>query len=115
LELFLEKTFQVDAADGGGGSLKAPAHLDLCAHLLHPLRRNVESLRLAVQQEGDLILPVQAFAVGAMTGGLATGPLAFDKRAGQHFTEQTEAADEFAAQFQIGNAGWFQMTPIMVS
>jgi hypothetical protein len=46
-----------------------------------------------------LILQVQAFAVGAMTGGLATGPLAFDKRAGQHFAEQTEAADEFSAQF----------------
>ena len=27
----MEKPFQVDAADGGGGSLKAPAHLDLFA------------------------------------------------------------------------------------
>jgi hypothetical protein len=42
-----------------------------------------------------------------MTGGLATGPLAFDKRAGQHFTEQTKAADEFAAQFQVGIVGCF--------
>ncbi len=42
-----------------------------------------------------------------MTGGLATGPLAFDKRAGQHFAEQTKAADEFAAQFQVRFAGWF--------
>jgi hypothetical protein len=58
---------------------------------------------------------VQAFAVGTMTGGLATGPLAFDKRAGQHFAEQTEAADEFAAQFQIRFAGWFHMTVMVVS
>ena len=58
---------------------------------------------------------VQAFAVGAMSGGLATGPLAFDKRAGQHFAEQTEAADEFAAQFQVGFAGWFHMTGMIVS
>jgi hypothetical protein len=49
------------------------------------------------------------------TDGLATGPLAFDKRAGQHFAEQTEAADEFAAQFQVGIVGWFHMTPMMVS
>jgi hypothetical protein len=62
-----------------------------------------------------LILQVQAFAVGAMTGGLATGPLAFDKRAGQHFAEQTEAADEFAAQFQVGFAGQFNMTDTIVS
>jgi hypothetical protein len=38
----LEKPFQVDAADGGGGSLKALAHRDLFAHLVHPLGRNVE-------------------------------------------------------------------------
>jgi len=60
-------------------------------------------------------LHVQAFAVGAMTGGPATGPLAFDKRTGQHFAEQTEAADEFAAQFQVGFAGWFYMTGTIVS
>ncbi len=52
-----------------------------------------------------LILHVQAFAIGAMTGGPTTGPLAFDKRAGQHFPEQTEAADELAAQFQVGFVG----------
>jgi hypothetical protein len=31
--------------------------------------------------------------------------LAFDKRTGQHFPEHTEAADELAAQFQVGFAG----------
>jgi hypothetical protein len=42
-------------------------------------------------------------------------PVAFDKRAGQHFAEQTEAADEFAAQFQVGLSGCFHMTLIIVS
>jgi hypothetical protein len=50
-------------------------------------------------------LGVQAFAVGAMAVGAATGAGAFDKRAGQHFAESTEAADEFAAQFQVGFGG----------
>jgi hypothetical protein len=36
---------------------------------------------------------MQAFAVGTMTVGPAAGALAFDKRAGQHFAEGTEAAD----------------------
>src|SRR5438034_9913891 len=78
-------------------------------------RGNVESFRVAVNQHGDLILRVQAFAVGAMTVGLAAGASAFDKRAGQHFAESTEAADEFAAQFQVGFAGRFHMTLIIVS
>src|SRR5205814_10279829 len=53
-------------------------------------RGNVESFRLAVNQHGDLILRVQAFAVGAMAVGLAAGASAFDKRAGQHFAERSE-------------------------
>src|SRR5258707_7553662 len=113
--LFFEKPLQVDLADGGGSSSKASAHGDLLAHLLHQLRRNVESFRLAINQHGDLILGVQAFAVGAMTAGLAAGASAFDKRARQHFAESTEAADEFAAQFQVGFAGRFHMTLIIVS
>ena len=102
--LFFEKPLQVDLADGGGGRLKASAHLDLLAHLLNQFRRNVEGFRLAVNQHGDLLLGVQAFAVGAMAAGPAAGASAFDKRAGQHFAESTEAADEFAAQFQVGFA-----------
>ena len=39
----------------------------------------------------------QLFTVGAMTVGLAAGTFAFDKRAGQHFAESSEAADELAA------------------
>jgi hypothetical protein len=50
-----------------------------------------------------------------MTVGPAAGTFAFDKRAGQHFAERTEAADEFAAQFQVGLAGRFYMTLILVS
>jgi hypothetical protein len=50
-----------------------------------------------------------------MTAGLAAGASAFDKRTGQHFAESAEAADEFAAQFQVGFAGRFHMTLIIVS
>src|SRR5438552_7438432 len=102
--LFFEKPLQVDLADGSGGSIKASAHVDLLAHQVNQFRRNVESFRLAVNQHGDLILRMQAFAVGTMTVGPAAGASAFDKRAGQHFAESTEAADEFAAQFQVGFA-----------
>ena len=91
------------------------AHLDFFEHLLSPFHRNVESFRLAVHQHRDLVLRVQALAVGAMTVGPAASAFAFDKRAGQHFAESTEAADEFAAEFQVGFAGRFHMTLIIVS
>ena len=77
--------------------------------------RNVENLRLALYQNGDLKLGMKVFAVGAMTIRAAAGTLPFDERAGQHFTERTEAANEFAAQFQAGVAGRFHMTLIIVS
>jgi hypothetical protein len=54
--------------------------------------------RLAVDQDRDLKLRVQLFAVGAMTVGSAAGTFAFDKRAGQDFAEKPEAADELAAK-----------------
>src|ERR1700684_514703 len=47
--------------------------------------------------------------------GLPLRALAFDKGAGQHFAERTEAADEFAAQFQVGIGGLFHLTLILVS
>ena len=47
--------------------------------------------------------------------GPAAGALAFDKGAGQHFAERTEAADEFAAQFQVGVGGSLHLTLIIVS
>jgi hypothetical protein len=105
LELFFEESLQVDPTDRRGGSVEASAHLDLFAYLLHQLRRNVESFRLAVNQQRDLKLRVQAIAVGATTVGPATGAFALDKRSGQHFAQSTEATDEFAAQFQVGFAG----------
>ena len=111
----MEKPLQVDTADGSGGGLKAAAHLDLFAYLLSPCSGNVESFRLAVDQHGDLVLGVKALAVGATTVGAAAGAIAFDKRAGEHFAERTEAADEFAAQFQVGIAWRPHMTLIIVS
>ena len=60
-------------------------------------------------------LALQALAVGAMTAGLAAGAFAFDKRAGQHFAESTQAADEFAAQFQVGFVRRLHMTLMIVS
>ena len=38
LFLFFEEPLQVDAADGGGGGIKAAAHLDFLAHLAQPSR-----------------------------------------------------------------------------
>jgi hypothetical protein len=77
--LFFKQPLQIDLADGSGGGIKASAHLDLLAHLLNQFRRNVERFGLAVNQHGDLILGVQAFAVGAMTVVSAAGACAFDK------------------------------------
>jgi hypothetical protein len=76
---------------------------------------NVESFRLAVNQQRDLKLRVQAIAVGATTVGPATGAFALDKRSGQHFAQSTEATDEFAAQFQVGFAGRSHMTLVLAS
>src|SRR5664279_1651923 len=50
-----------------------------------------------------------------MAVGPAAGAFAFNKRAGQHFAERTEAANEPATQFQVGFAGRLHMTPIIVS
>src|ERR1035437_6059184 len=50
-----------------------------------------------------------------MAVGPAAGAFAFNKRAGQHFAERTQAANEPATQFQVGFAGRLHMTPIIVS
>src|ERR1039457_4565312 len=50
-----------------------------------------------------------------MAVGPAAGAFAFNKRAGQHFAERTEAANEPATQFQVGFAGRLHMTLIIVS
>jgi hypothetical protein len=49
------------------------------ADLLDHFGRDVEDLRLAFDEHGDLILHVQALTVGAMTAGAAAGALTFDK------------------------------------
>src|SRR5229473_1765232 len=56
--LLFEESPQIDAADGGRGGIKTITHLDLLAHLLDQLGRNVERFRLAVDQGRNLILDV---------------------------------------------------------
>ena len=75
----------------------------------------MEGFRLAIDEYGNLELGMQVLAVGAMTVGLSTSAFALDKGAGQHFTERTETANEFAAEFQVGITGVFYMTLIIVS
>jgi hypothetical protein len=58
---------------------------------------------------------MKVLAVGATAVGLAARTLAFGKGAGQHFAERTEAADEFAAQFEVGIGGRVQLTLISMS
>jgi hypothetical protein len=45
---------------------------------------------------------MKLFAVGATAVGTAALVGAFDKRAGEHFPECTEAANQSTAQVQIG-------------
>ena len=104
LFLLFEEPLQVDAADGSRGGIEAAAHLRFLSHLVSPVGRDVESLRLAVNQNRDLELGVKVLAVGAMAVGPTAGALAFDKRAGQHFAERTKTPDESASQFQVGVA-----------
>ena len=108
LILFLfEESPQIDATDGGSGSVKAVAQLNLLAHLLDQLGRNVEGFRFPLDEHGNLKLRMQVLAVGAMTVGPATSPLAFDEGAGQHLAQSTKAADEPAAQCKFRVAGHF--------
>jgi hypothetical protein len=97
----LEKTSQIDAANGRDGGIEATTHFDFFSYLHSQLGRDVESLWLAINQHGYLVLGMEVLAVSAVTGGTATGALPFDKRSGQHFAQRTETADELAAQFQV--------------
>jgi hypothetical protein len=94
-------------ADGVGGGIKAAAQLNLLAHLLDQLGRNVEGFRFPLDEHGNLKLHLQVLAVGAMTVGPATSPLAFDEGAGQHLAESTKAADEPTARLKFRVAGHF--------
>jgi len=64
--LFFEKALQIEPADGRGGGVKTPAHLNLLAYLLRQRGRNMESFRLAIDQYGNLGLGMKVLAVGAM-------------------------------------------------
>src|SRR5437016_6910439 len=113
--LFFEKALQVETADGRSGGVKTPTHLNFLAYSFSQTSCDVESFRLAVDEDGNLELGMEVLAVGAMTVGLAAGALPFDKRAGQHLAEGAKTANEFAAQLQIGIGGCFHMTLIIVS
>jgi hypothetical protein len=102
--LAFEESPQIDTADGGSGGIKTIAHGDLLAYLLDEFGRHIEGFVLALDEDGDLILRVQVLAIGAVAGGLAAGALAFDKGAGQHIAQRTKAANEPAAQFEVGIA-----------
>ncbi|PYT23368.1 MAG: hypothetical protein DMG57_32190 [Acidobacteria bacterium] len=64
--LFFEKPLQVKTADGRGGGVKTPAHLNFLSYLLRQRGRNMESFRLAIDPYGNLKLGMQVLAVGAM-------------------------------------------------
>src|SRR2546425_3432684 len=113
--LFFKKPLQIETADGRSGGVKTPAHVNFLSYLFRQLGWNVESFGLAIDEDGDLELGMQVLAVGAMTVGVAAGAFALDKGAGQHFAERTKAADESAAQFQVGIGRRFHMTLILVS
>ena len=113
--LFSEKPFEIDAADGCGGVIKAAAHIGFLSYFFDEFGRDIESFRFAVHQHGDLVLGMEDLAVGAMTGGPATGAFPFDKGTGQHFAPSAEAPDEPAAPFQVRLRGLFNRTRSIVS
>ncbi|MGA2769289.1 MAG: hypothetical protein ABSG26_00595 [Bryobacteraceae bacterium] len=59
--------------------LQIGPHLDVLAHWLDQLGRDVERLRLAIDQDRNLILQVKLLAVGAMAVGATAGAFAFYK------------------------------------
>jgi len=79
-------------------------HRDLLADLLDHFGRDVEDLRLAIDERGDLILHIQVLAVGAMTAGPPTRALTFDEGSREHVAEGSEAADQASTDFEIGIA-----------
>jgi len=97
----VQKTAQIDLANGGGRCFKALTQLNLLAYLFDHAFRDVKRLGLAVDQDGNLVLGMQAFAVGTVAVRSPAGTLIFHKRAGQHVAEQSETPDESTAQLKI--------------
>ena len=62
----------------------------------------MESLWLAVDQNGNLILGMQVLAVRATTIGPPTGSFAFYYGARQHFAKLPETAYEPTTQLEVG-------------
>jgi hypothetical protein len=84
LPLTLEKTAQIDLADGGGGLLETSMQLHLATRLFGQLRGDVKGLQLAVQEDGNLEYDVQPFAMGTVTRRLSAFAPALDEGTGQH-------------------------------
>ena len=104
LFFFFQKTAQIDLANRSDRCFKALAQGDLLADLVDHAFRYMERLRLAVDQHGNLILGMQGFAVRAVTVRPSARAFILHKRAGQHFAEKSETADEFTAGLEIGIA-----------
>src|SRR6266568_6470606 len=79
-------------------------HVNFLTHLFGQFGRNVESFGFAIDEKRNLKLRMQILAVGTMAVGATAGALALDERAWKHLAKGTEAADEFATQFEIGVA-----------
>ena len=77
--LFFEEALQVETANGRGGGIETLTHFNFLSHLLSQVGRNVESLRLAVDEYGNLELGMKVLAVGATAVGPTTRAFAFDK------------------------------------
>jgi hypothetical protein len=105
--LSFEKALQVDAADGSGGGIEASAHSIFSRTSSAQSCGNVESFRLAVDQHRDLILRVEAFAVGAMTVGLPQERLRSTKEPGSISRREPRLRMSSAAQIQVGFSGVF--------
>ena len=105
--LALEKTPQIDLADGGGGLLEAFVQLHSAACLLRQPGGNVEGFQLSLLQNRpqELDMQVLGFALGAAAIGLAALAPAFDEGARKHLAKRAQAADQPASQLQFGITG----------
>jgi hypothetical protein len=83
-------------------------HVHLSADLLGQLRGNIEGPGLPLDEQGDLKLTMQIFAVRTVAIWLSALAPPFDETSGEHFTECTEAANQSATglEFFVTGHGW---------
>jgi len=103
--LAAEKAAQVEVGNLGGGLLEAFAQLDLGAHLVGQLSRDMKGLGFAFDQDRKEELRVQLLARGATAGRFATLAGAHHKGAGEHLAQSAQAADQAAAESKFGVRG----------